>query len=366
MGKIYKCSACGQSANLALYDKACPNCGAGRDKMSLSKDFTKGPVALIQGVIGFVKNKKNRPILFVIALVLGFLLFKDCSKEKFKDENTAQYELKLEITPDKNGVKFIVSKKNGIKSESNTSEFFKKAIKKVVLNGKEITYADLEKNDFIYYPCDEGVKSFVVTPKDKKKFVFSNGNIELEFESPNKKANCNPLDIYSNPLIVDQGCDFLIHWMGNKSDLWVSWTGVNGKYSKDLTKNRLELGSKFDVWYYASGFENDKRPFLDNGSYIPTCKPGLTTREFKEAFDKLGRSPANSGLTTEIKNMCSSNVIPSLDNQKEASLDGLIQAMYSQADEAKAESSKVTFECIESSIKIVNDKVVSFEVRSNK
>ncbi|MBA4303394.1 MAG: hypothetical protein C0424_04140 [Sphingobacteriaceae bacterium] len=364
MGKIYKCSACGQSANMELYDKACPNCGAGRDKMSLSKDFTKGPQALIQGVIEFVKNKKNRPILFVIALVLGFLLFQLCSKDESRYDNADRYRLQLEISSDSNGVKFLVTKLNGAKPETNTRKFFKKTITKIILNGEEITYSELEKNDFIYYPCKAGLLPFDI--KSKQNLEYSQRIIDLEFEKPNNKAKCNPLDLYAKPLITDQGCDYLISWKGNKSELMVSWNGVNGNYSTDLTKSRSELGSTFDVWYYARGFEYEKRPFLENGTYIPPCKPGLTALEFKEAFDKLGRSPANSALTTEIKNMCSSNVVPNLDNQKEASLDGLIQAMYSQADEADAEGSKVIFECVASSIRIQNGKVVSFEVRSRK
>lgn len=362
MGKIYKCSACGQSANMELYDKACPNCGAGRDKMSLSKDFTKGPEALIEGVIEFVKNKKNRPVLFVIALVLGFLLFQLCSKDEHRDDD--EYRLQLEITPDTTGVKFLVTRLDKPKSETNTRKFFNKAIAKVTLNGEEITYTELEKNDFIYYPCKPGLLPFDVKPK--KNLEYSQRIIDLKFESPNNKAKCNPLEIYSKPIIVEQGCNYVISWKGNKSDLRISWTGETGSYGKAMAKNRSELGSTFDVWYYAIGFESDKRSFVENGSYIPSCKPGLTALEFKEAFDKLGRSPANSGLTTEIKNMCSSNVVPTLGNQKEASLDGLIQAMYSQADEADAEGSKVIFECVGSSVRIVNGKVVSFEVRSRR
>jgi hypothetical protein len=364
MGKIYTCFACGQSANMELYDKVCPNCGAGREKMSLSKDFTKGPEIFIQGIIEFVKNKKNRPILFVITLVLVFLLFQLCSKDEPSNDGVDRYRLQLEITSDSNGVKFLVTKLNGAKLETNTRKFFKKTITKVKLNGEEITYSELEKNDFIYYPCKAGLLPFDI--KSKQNLEYSQAIIDLEFEKPNNKAKCNPLDLNMKPLIIDQGCDYLISWKGNKSVLIVSWNGVNGNYTKDLRKSRSELGSTFDVWYYASGFENDKRPFLENGSYIPPCKPGLTAIEFKEAFDKLGLAPANSALTTEIKNMCSSNVAPRLDNQKEASLDGLIQAIYSQADEADAEGSKVIFECVESSIRIENGKVVSFEVRSKR
>ncbi len=371
MAKPYKCSSCGQTAQLELFDKNCPNCGADRDKMIFVKDYTSGFQNLIGGMTEFVKNKKKRPILIIAALILGFLLFQLCRNEPtiLTQQNLI---LRLAPTASGNGVAFIFTLQNSTKK----AKHFKKVVHKVLVNNEELSIAELEDNNFIYYPCKEGALSFVLEAKGGKTINFLSNFTEvksLSFSKADKMAICNPLNEYSKPTIDEKKCVLIFSWQGNKSDLRVSWNGVNGSYSKSMSKNSSALDNTFDVWYYAVGFENEKQPYFGNGTIVPPCIVGLTDAAiramFLQAFNQLGKrqnDPNSASLTPQIKSMCSPSIEPRLDNQKETSIDGLFQEMKNQAGEAAVDSSKIWFDCVESSIKIADGKVIAFDVISIK
>jgi|GEM_PF-4542588 len=371
MAKPYNCSSCGQTAQLELFDKNCPNCGADRDKMVFVKDYTSGFQNLIGGMTEFVKNKKNRPILIMAALILGFLLFQLCRNEP---TTLPQQNLSLRLAPTAsgNGVEFIFTLEKSTKKGIKEAKHFTKAVRKVLVNNEELSLAELEDNNFIYYPCKEGTLSFVLEAKGGKTInslpIYTEVK-SLSFSKADKMAICNPLNEYPKPTIEENQCVLMFAWQGNKSNLRVSWNGVDGSYSKSMSKKSSALDNTFDVWYYAVGFENEKQSFLGNGTIVPQCIVGLTDTEirakFLDAFKQLGKSPnaSNSAdLTPEIKGMCSASILLTLDGQKESSINGLFQAMKNQADEAEVENSKIWFECVESSIKIANGKVISFDV----
>lgn len=370
MGKIYKCSACGQSANMELYDKACPNCGANRDKMSLSKDFTKGPQALIAGAIEFVKNKKNRPVLFVTTLILVFLLFQLCSEKQKKDEN---YTLYLEPIHEGNGVRFLIKTESKSKNEATTREYFDDIIDTIELSRKKISYAELKKNKFVYYPCESGKLPFKIRLKRGKNVTIipENSTVTLDFEIISENAKCNPLVLYPIPTIQEKAsCTHHFIWNGDKSLLRISWEGENGNYENQLIKKSSELGKIYSVWYYAVGFENEKYPVAINGSPIKPCLLSLNKdsihQEFITTFNTLGMNPNNSKsaeLTFLVKNKCSDNVTVILNGQEESSIEGLFQIMKSVADEAIAIGKRTTFIC--KTVTLANDnKATKVEIES--